>query len=162
MANSSNGLFTHSHVVTRSRLFLGIAVLTVLSIVAWWGYFDYGIRRYRKGDYAVAHTIFKHCSMLGNKRADFKLGEMYERGRGVNADKVQAAKYYLVSAHGGNESAQLVAGALYCNGDGVPANKDEGIRWYKIAAANGNKMAQMMVTQLSGNIPSAFSASTAK
>jgi len=70
--------------------------------------------------------------------ARFLLGYLYEHGKGVPRDYVQAFENYSASAHEGYAPAENNLGTLYHHGNGVPKSLDEAFRWYRAAALKGN------------------------
>jgi TPR repeat protein len=78
----------------------------------------------------------------GNARSQTALGMLYELGRGVPQDYVQAAKWYQKAAIQGNAMAQYDLGRLYLHGKGVPQDVAQSAMWYQKAAAQGYAPAQ--------------------
>jgi len=70
--------------------------------------------------------------------ARFLLGYLYEHGKGVPRDYVQAFENYSASAREGYAPAENNLGTLYHHGNGVPKSLDEAFRWYRAAALKGN------------------------
>jgi TPR repeat protein len=70
------------------------------------------------------------------------LGDIYESGRGVTVDYVEAAKWRRMAADGGYEDAQYRMGSASVRGVGVPQDYSEGVRYYRLAAEQGHKKAQ--------------------
>ena len=87
-----------------------ISALVVLAIVlsigspAWAGY-KAGLRAYRAKDYATALHEFRPAADRGHARAQYRLGQMYERGRGVSVDTQTALKWYGLAAQKGHAKA---------------------------------------------------------
>ena len=98
-------------------------------------------RAAKKGDKAA----FAQLKALGNKGdalAQFNLGGMYNYGKGVPKDAVQAVFWYRKSAEKGNASAQSNLGASYYKGEGVPKDLVVSYMWRNLAAAQGNEIAK--------------------
>ena len=74
----------------------------------------------------------------GDARAQFKLGQMYDFGKGVPQDYVEAAKWYSKGAEQGNVQALFNLGWIYENGEGVPKDMAEATKWYRKAAEQGD------------------------
>ena len=66
---------------------------------------------------------------------------MYDEGRGVRQDYVEAVRWYRRAAERGWAAAQNSLGIMYFEGKGVPVNYLEAYAWYSIAAAQGNEYA---------------------
>ena len=77
----------------------------------------------------------------GDALAQFTLGEMYEKGRGVPQDDKRAAAWYRKSAEQGFANAQVNLGWKYDKGQGVPQDFAQAYMWLNLAAAQGNKTA---------------------
>jgi hypothetical protein len=89
-----------------------------------------------EGDY-VWEEKFKDALPLaksGNTEAQYDVGEMYERGRGVNKDMSMAFQWYLKSAEQGNTKGAFRAGLCYLKGEGVEKNLDEALKWMQNSA----------------------------
>lgn len=78
-------------------------------------------------------------ALVFSKMAHLNLGEMYENGKGVPKDEVEAARLYRIVADRGWADGQYQLGALYESGRGVQKNVAEAVRWYQLAARQGNK-----------------------
>ena len=72
--------------------------------------------------------------------AQVHLGVLYEEGRGVPQDYIQARQWYTQAAVQGYAIAQVHLGVLYAEGRGVPQNFVQAHKWYNLAAANGEKV----------------------
>ena len=75
----------------------------------------------------------------GDAVAQFDLGWMYDKGKGVPQDDEQAAAWYLKSAEQGNAKAQFDLGWMYDKGSGVPKDYAQAYMWVNLAAAQGNE-----------------------
>lgn len=73
-------------------------------------YYD-GWRAHDAGDYAKAALEWRKAARSGDVRSQFRLGELYERGRGVAKDPVLALMWYRVADRSGYAEAGL-AGTL--------------------------------------------------
>ena len=60
--------------------------------------FQKGADAYKKGDFATALRKWKTIAEQGDARAQFNIGTMYFRGRGVPKDNKTAVKWYRLSA----------------------------------------------------------------
>jgi TPR repeat protein len=68
---------------------------------------------------------------------------MYENGRGVAQDDVEASRWYRQAAEQGNATAQINLGFMYENGRGVAQDDAEATRWYRQAAEQADARAQI-------------------
>jgi TPR repeat protein len=62
---------------------------------------------------------------------------MYETGKGVEQDDIEAAKWYRKAADTGCAKAQFNLGAAYFNGNGVEQDATDAVRWMQLAAMQG-------------------------
>ena len=90
----------------------------------------------------------KALAEKGDARAQNSLGFMYLKGKGVEQDYKEAAKWTHKSAEQGLALAQHNLGWMYYNNEGVLEDDVTAYAWWNIAAANGNKDA--MVLKITG------------
>lgn len=89
---------------------------------------------YDRSDYKSALAIWLPMATSGDARAQNYVGEIYEKGLGVEPNYKQAAHWYEQSALQDYSSAQVNIGQLYERGVGVNRNMDKAIDWYRKAA----------------------------
>jgi TPR repeat protein len=104
--------------------------------------FQKGLTAAQSGDFATALREWRPLAEQGNATAQFFLGTMYERGRGVPKNDKTAVKWYRLSAEQGNARAQYNLGVMYDEGQGVPQDYKTATKWYKLAAEQGYASAQ--------------------
>ena len=121
------------------RIFLGIAVAVVLTGAAMAGPFEDGLAAFQRGDYATALRLLQPLAAQGNADAQFKLGVMYDNGRGVAQNYAEAMKWYRLAAAQGDAAAQNNLGLMYGTGRGVAQNYVQAHMWSNLAAAQGNE-----------------------
>jgi len=78
----------------------------------------------------------------GNAEAQFNLGLLHDRGRGLPKDKYEALRWYRLAAMQGDAFAQNALGDNYWEGTGVPKDDTEASRWWRLAADKGFAPAQ--------------------
>ena len=79
----------------------------------------------------------------GNAEAQYKLGHMYEDGKGVPAYDAEAVKWYRLAAAQGAVEAQFRLGVIYASkGRAVPTDDAEAMTWWSQAAERGHRHAQ--------------------
>lgn len=78
----------------------------------------------------------------GNSYAAFKVASMLDNGRGVEADKAQAIKWYKTSAKLGYAQAQSMLGFKYAMGNGVTKDLKIAYAWFDIAVKNGHEISE--------------------
>ena len=100
---------------------------------------------YRRGDYQTALRLAEPLADGGDRAAQYRLGVMYERGKGVTQDYAEAEKWYRRSADQGYAQAENNLGYLYEIGKGVPQDYAEAMKWYRKSADQGYGLAQANV-----------------
>jgi TPR repeat protein len=98
------------------------------------GQLEDGLAALKRGDDATAVKIWEPLAQQGNVEAQYAVGSMYTRGRGVSQDFAQAAKWLRKSADQGHDIAQDELGLMYEFGRGVPKDDAEAMRWFQKAA----------------------------
>ena len=104
--------------------------------------FQKGLTAAFNGDYATALREWKPLAEQGNADAQYNLGFMYDKGRGVQQDYKTAVKWYKLSAEQGDADAQTNLGFIYEKGLGVRQDYKIAVRWYILSAEQGNADAQ--------------------
>ncbi len=113
------------------------------------GILESGIKAYYQGAYNEAFRALNPLADAGHPRAQFRLGMMYNLGRGVtrNSELAQqlirkALPAIQSAATSGEAWAQADLGSLYEDGLVVAKNNVEAVRWYRLAAQQGYAGAQ--------------------
>jgi TPR repeat protein len=101
-----------------------------------------GLEALKKGDYATASRELRPLAERGNSEAQYRLGLMYEFGKGFAVDKAQAMVWLRKAAAQGNASAEVELGVIYATGDGVPQDDAQAVDWFQKAATQGDATAQ--------------------
>lgn len=99
-------------------------------------------------NYSSALLSYKRAFELGNIPALYALGEMYEKGTGVDKDPARARFYYETASEMNFPPAILSLGILYEQGSGVARKPEMAYRFYKRAADLGSPRAINMMAQL--------------
>ena len=73
--------------------------------------------------------------------AQFNLGVMYDEGKGVPQDHIEAEAWFRKAAEQGNPDAQFTLGLLYHRGQSVSENHTEAADWFRKAAEQGDPKA---------------------
>ena len=106
-------------------------------------------------DYETAAKHFESAGKHGNAEAQYKLGECYATGNGVEASASEAVKWYRKAAEQGHTEAQYQLGSWY-DGRLVINNElcenenedvEEALKWYHKAAEQGHRDAKMRIKQ---------------
>jgi len=123
-----------------------VLVLSFLCLVVpAWADFQAGMDANTRGDYATVLREWRPLAEQGDALAQYNLGVLYRKGRGVPQDDVQARRWYAKAAAQGQAKAQYNLGTLYFNGDGVPKNYQQALRWFRLAADQGEALAQTKI-----------------
>jgi len=78
----------------------------------------------------------------GDPCAQFRLGVIYEEGRGVAPSGRQAERWYRRAALQNDANAQLALGVIFAIGDGVERDYGQAYVWFDLAASQGHKDAE--------------------
>jgi hypothetical protein len=113
-----------------------LALLSLLLPLQTWAGWDEATSAYGRGDYTTAFQEWWPLAQAGDAKAQFNLGLMYEKGRGVSQDYAQALTWYRRAAAQGNVLAQVNLGVTYEEGQGVPQDYQQAYFWYNLAAAH--------------------------
>ena len=100
-----------------------------------------GLEAFKRGDYATALKEYRPLAEQGDAVAQFALGVMYEKGRGVPQGDPEAVHWYRLAAEQGQASAQNNLAKMYRRGRGVPKDDVLAHKWFNLAAARGHENA---------------------
>jgi TPR repeat protein len=89
---------------------------------------------YDRGDYTQAARLFSPLAEQGVASAQFYLGLMHERGRGVRQDHFTALTWFRKAAAQGYAGPQNNLGLIYERGRGVRKDVVRALMWYTIGA----------------------------
>ncbi len=84
----------------------------------------------------------------GEVAAQLELADTLAKGRGVEKDEKEAAKWYLKAAEQGNPEARLFMGSAYLRGRVFRRDGGEAAKWYLLAAEQGNAAAQCQIARM--------------
>ena len=126
--------------------FISILLLSISCLaVPVWADFQAGMDANNRGDYATALREWRPLAEQGDALAQYNLGLLYRKGRGVSQDDAQARQWYTKAAAQGQAKAQFNLGTLYFNGEGVPKDYQQALRWFRLAADQGEAPAQTKI-----------------
>jgi len=74
----------------------------------------------------------------GEAKAQYDIGNMYERGKGVLMDQSKAFEWYAKAAQQGHDKAAFKVGFSFLRGQGVNKNFGKALKWLKISASKNN------------------------
>jgi TPR repeat protein len=123
------------------RFFVAMIVMLTAGIAA--EEFDKAVASYEKGGYIAALNTFYPLAKKGDAKAQYNVGLIYEKGRGVKADLSEAMRWYEKAAKQGNGKAQYNLARLYhAKGDQQEPHAYEKAKyWYEKAIENNIKEA---------------------
>ncbi|MDZ4853763.1 MAG: tetratricopeptide repeat protein [Nitrospirota bacterium] len=128
---------------------LRLSIVLVLSLVYLalpaWADFQAGMDANNREDYATALREWRPLAEQGDALAQYHLGLLYRKGRGVPQDDVQARQWYAKAAAQGQAKAQFHLGTLYFNGEGATKDYQQALRWFRLAADQGEALAQTKI-----------------
>jgi len=89
-----------------------------------------GIAAYERGEFLSALRLWRDASEQGDVAADYRIGQLYEKGEGVGASIPDAEVWYKRAATGGHVESQYRLGVIYRFGagsrGGAAASSDPG------------------------------------
>jgi hypothetical protein len=89
---------------------------------------------YDRANYATALKVWLPLAEGGDLAAQNNVGEIYEKGLGIQSDYQAAALWYRRAADKGYARAAINMGNLYEHGLGVPKDKHQAFNWYRKAS----------------------------
>jgi TPR repeat protein len=98
---------------------------------------------FNRGDYKTSYKLIRPLANKGFAQAQYSLGIMYEKGKGVNLNLKKAKKWFQLAAQQGISKAQYKLGLIYRNGKESEKDYSKAIKWWRLAANRGNTNAQI-------------------
>ena len=95
-----------------------------------------GKELYEAKKYNEAFPILKTAADKGNKKAQYRVGRCYAKGKGVKEDKTIAFQWYTKSAKQDYAKAQYALGRCYMKGNGTTADPQKAKTWLSKAIKN--------------------------
>ncbi len=89
-----------------------------------------------RANYATALKVWLPLAEQGDQAAQTYVGEIFEKGLGVQPDYTLAATWYRRAAERGYSRAALNLGNLYERGLGVPRDSVQALNWYRRAGGS--------------------------
>jgi TPR repeat protein len=99
-------------------------------------------------DEAVAIRWYREAAHQGSPWAQYRLGEAYRTGRGVEQDAGEAARLYEMAARSGNHWAQYWLSESFRTGQGKPPDPAAAEAWLRRSAEGGNVRAMLTLGDL--------------
>ena len=101
-----------------------------------------------KQDFAKAAYWYGKAAAAGNAPGQYRLGTLYERGKGVAKDMKAALGWYERAAALGNVKAMHNAAVLAANNDLQKPDYARAFKWFSLGAAHGLKDSQFNLAVL--------------
>jgi hypothetical protein len=92
-------------------------------------------------DDAQAIDWFRKAAQQGGTEAQYNLGLVFYKGRGVARDYVQAVRWFRMAAEQGRAEAQYNLAVMYDNGRGLQKDVLYAHMWFDVAASLGDAQA---------------------
>lgn len=99
------------------------------------------------GKQASAEAL-RSAAQRGDAKAQFLLGQAYEKGEGMEHNPRLAFDWYLQAEQKDHAQAQVALGGLYYLGRGVERDYEEAARWWKLAAEQNETKAHINLANL--------------
>jgi TPR repeat protein len=101
-----------------------------------------GYEALSRHDYATAIKEYRPLAERGNAEAQYRIGRLYEFGKGYPQDKAQGIAWIRKAAAQNHADAQQELGVIYATGDGVKRDDVQAVAWFRKAAMQGESTAQ--------------------
>ncbi len=89
---------------------------------------------YSRADYRSALNVWRSRAEEGNAEAQHYVGEIHEKGLGIDPDYEEAAKWYKKAADQGYSRSMVNLGYFYERGLGVEQDLPTALEWYRKAS----------------------------
>ena len=103
---------------------------------------DEGLNALHRNDFAAAAKELRPLAERGDAEAQYRIGLMYEYGKGYPQDKTQGIVWFKKAAAQNHADAQTELGIIYAIGDGVKQDDALAVAWLQKGATQGNATAQ--------------------
>jgi TPR repeat protein len=94
----------------------------------------------------------KHFGLSSSPESNFQLGQIYERGLGVDIDVRQAIQFYEQGSEGGSIGSMLALSEIYQYGTIVEKDYSKALEYLTLAAELGNVTAKDSIVALNNRI----------
>ncbi|SLM49567.1 exported protein of unknown function [Nitrospira japonica] len=98
-------------------------------------------KAYTSGNYEKSAKELEALANLGDARAQYNLGLLYDQGLGVPQSDALALRWYTQAAERGEPRAQYNLGIMYMNGQGMAPDPVQAYFWFSLAVAQGERKA---------------------
>ncbi|MBT6297571.1 MAG: hypothetical protein HOJ14_13565 [Nitrospina sp.] len=127
-----------------------VSIFILISILLLWASpsialvveYQEAIDAYNREDYKTSYRLIRPLAKKGFAQAQYNLGVLYLKGKGVKANLIKAKKLFEFAAEQGVVKAQNKLALMHVKGIGVVKDFNKAIEWWNLAAAQGNGKAQ--------------------
>ena len=125
------------------KLWMGAVGLTLCLLVqpVAAGQYEDGNAAYHRKDYLTAIRLWQPLAAQGDAKAQYNLGVIDAKGRGVPQNYAKALKWFYKAAEQGYAKAQNNLGIMYNKGWGVKKDYVQAQMWFRLAAISGDASA---------------------
>jgi TPR repeat protein len=99
-------------------------------------------------DYAAAFACFSHAADLGDRIGQYNRGVSLYAGKGVDADPVEALRWFRAAAEQDFGAAATMAGVMLTKGEGAAQNGALGLTYLEKAARLGDSQGMTLLNVL--------------
>lgn len=99
-------------------------------------------------DFRLVKMLSLEAAAKGSAAAEFRLGILYQEGKGVKVNERKAVQYFTQAAMKAHYGAHYKLGMAYYDGKGVDADLAKAVDLFKTSATHGNKDAMFMLGAL--------------
>ncbi len=124
------------------RVALLVGVFALLTSASSFAGLSEGLDALKRQDFSTASKELRPLAERGDAEAQYRIGLMYEFGKGFAVDKPRAIGWLGKAAAQGHAVAQLELGVIYANGEGVPQDNVKAVQWFRMSAMQGNATGQ--------------------
>lgn len=107
--------------------------------------FEKGNVAFNANEFSKAHQLWLPLAEKGHPQAQYAVGRLYEKGKGVERDFATAAKWYRLAAEKDHADSQYRLAVGYAYGLGLKKDDSLALTWLRKAANNGHKRAQKIL-----------------
>jgi TPR repeat protein len=133
---------TYLHALDLQQMGRGQAATDLIEQLAQRGHRPSQFEAYRQGDEAQREPLLWRVAGPQHPSEQYRLGEKWLHGDGVDADPSVAAFWFAMAARQGHTRAQVMLASQLFRGDGVAASEDQGLALLQQAARQGSTEAQ--------------------
>jgi uncharacterized protein len=95
-------------------------------------------RKALSGDARYMENL-EQAALRGDVYSQFKLGQIYFEGDGIDRNDEEAAQWFQKAAQQEHAEAQYILGTMFEKGTGVKKNDAEAFKWFSKAASQGHE-----------------------